>query len=144
METLQEILKKLLADVFAMYLKAHNYHWNVEGRNFSQFHEFFGNLYEELHGSVDPLAEEIRALDTYAPGSLSRFKELTEIEDELTIPNDVEMCRRLLADNEKVLTTLNVAFKLADSLDKQGLADFLAGRIDVHNKHAWMLKSIIK
>jgi starvation-inducible DNA-binding protein len=144
METLQEILKKLLADVFAMYLKAHNYHWNVEGRNFSQFHEFFGNLYEELHGSVDPIAEEIRALDTYAPGSLSRFKELTEIEDELTIPNDVEMCRRLLADNEKVLTTLNVAFKLADSLDKQGLADFLAGRIDVHNKHAWMLKSIIK
>lgn len=144
METLQEILKKLLADVFAMYLKTHNYHWNVEGRNFSQFHDFFGKLYEELHGSVDPLAEEIRTLETYVPGSFTRFMELTEIEDELTVPNDVEMCRRLLSDNEKVLTTLNVAFKLADNLDKQGLADFLAGRIDVHNKHAWMLKSIIK
>lgn len=144
METLQEILKKLLADVFTMYLKSHNYHWNVEGRNFPQFHDFFGKLYEELHGSIDPLAEEIRTLETYVPGSLSRFKELTEIEDELTVPNDVEMCRRLLSDNEKILTTLNVAFKLADNLDKQGLADFLAGRIDVHNKHAWMLKSIIK
>jgi len=144
METLQEIMKKVLADTFALYLKAHNYHWNVEGMNFPQYHEFFGNLYEELHGAVDPIAEEIRALDTYAPGSFTRFLELTEIEDELAVPAGVEMARRLMTDNERVLATLNVAFKLADTMDKQGLADFIAGRIDAHSKHQWMLRSITK
>jgi len=144
METLQEIMKKVLADTFALYLKAHNYHWNVEGSNFPQYHEFFGNLYEELHGAVDPIAEEIRSLDAYAPGSFTRFMELTEIEDEISVPAGVEMARRLMTDNERVIATLNVAFKLAEQLDKQGLADFIAGRIDIHNKHAWMLRSITK
>ena len=137
-------MKKVLADTFALYLKAHNYHWNVEGSNFPQYHEFFGNLYEELHGAVDPIAEEIRSLDTYAPGSFTRFMELSEIEDETSVPAGVEMARRLMTDNERVLATLNVAFKLADQFDKQGLADFLAGRIDIHNKHQWMLRSITK
>ena len=144
METLQDIMKKVLADTFALYLKAHNYHWNVEGSNFPQYHEFFGNLYEELHGAVDPIAEEIRSLDAYAPGSFTRFMEITEIEDEVTVPAGVEMARRLMTDNEKVIGTLNIAFKLAEQLDKQGLADFLAGRIDIHNKHQWMLRSITK
>ena len=144
METLIEIMKKVLADTFALYLKAHSYHWNVEGSNFPQYHEFFGNLYEELHGAVDPIAEEIRSLDAYAPGSFTRFMELTDIEDEVTVPAGVEMARRLMTDNERVLATLNMAFKLADTMDKQGLADFLAGRIDVHNKHGWMLRSITK
>jgi starvation-inducible DNA-binding protein len=144
METLQEMMKKVLADTFAMYLKAHNYHWNVEGIHFSQFHDFFGELYTELHDSVDPIAEQIRALDTYAPGSFTRFMELTDIEDETTIPMCQEMAQRLLADNEKVLATLNMSFKLAEEFDKQGLVDFIAGRIDVHNKHGWMLRSISK
>jgi starvation-inducible DNA-binding protein len=144
MDTLQEIMKKILADTFAMYLKAHNYHWNVEGSNFPQYHDFFGNLYQELHGAVDPIAEEIRALDAYVPGSLSRFLELTEIEDELSIPNGVEMARRLMVDNQKVIMTLDMAFKLADELDQQGLADFIAGRLDAHKKHGWMLRSITK
>jgi len=144
METLQEIMKKVLADTFALYLKAHQYHWSVEGSNFPQYHEFFGNLYEELHGAVDPIAEQIRALDTYAPGSMTRFMELTDIEDELAVPAGVEMARRLMTDNERVLATLNIAFKLADTMDKQGLADFIAGRIDIHSKHGWMLRSITK
>ena len=144
METLIEIMRKVLADTFAMYLKTHNYHWNVEGPNFPQYHEFFGNLYEELHGAVDPIAEEIRSLDAYAPGSFSRFLELTEIEDETNVPMAREMALKLLRDNDTVLNTLNVAFKLADQFDRQGLADFVAGRIDVHNKHAWMLRSITK
>ena len=144
METLIEIMRKVLADTFAMYLKAHNYHWNVEGPNFPQYHDFFGKLYEELHGAVDPIAEEIRSLDAYAPGSFSRFLELTEIEDETNVPMAREMALKLLRDNDTVLNTLNVAFKLADQFDRQGLADFVAGRIDVHNKHAWMLRSIIK
>jgi starvation-inducible DNA-binding protein len=144
METLIEIMRKVLADTFAMYLKAHNYHWNVEGPNFPQYHDFFGKLYEELHGAVDPIAEEIRSLDAYAPGSFSRFMELTEIEDETNVPMAREMALKLLRDNDTVLNTLNIAFKLADQFDRQGLADFVAGRIDVHNKHAWMLRSIIK
>ena len=144
METLQEVMKKVLADTFAMYLKTHNYHWNVEGPLFSQYHSFFGTLYEELHDAVDPIAEEIRAMDVYAPGSFTRFMELTDIEDETTIPDSREMVRRLSLDNDKVLQSLNVAFKLATNFDKQGLADFLAGRIDVHNKHAWMFRSLLK
>jgi len=144
METLQEMMKKVLADTFALYLKAHNYHWNVEGQNFPQYHEFFGNLYEELHDAVDPIAEQVRALDAYAPGSFTRFMELTDIEDEVNVPAGVEMARRLMTDNEKVIGTLNIAFKLAEQLEKQGLADFLAGRIDIHNKHQWMLRSITK
>lgn len=144
METLVEMMKKVLADTFAMYLKAHNYHWNVEGPNFPQYHEFFSNLYEELHGAVDPIAEQIRALGAYAPGSFTRFQDMTDIEDELNVPMGTEMANRLMLDNQIVLNTLNIAFKLADQLDKQGLADFLAGRIDVHSKHGWMLRSITK
>jgi starvation-inducible DNA-binding protein len=144
METLVEMMKKVLADTFAMYLKSHNYHWNVEGSNFPQYHEFFGNLYEELHGAVDPIAEQIRALDAYAPGSLSRFMELTEIQDELNVPLDTDMARKLLSDNQIVMNTLNMTFKLAEQFDQQGLMDFLAGRIDTHSKHAWMLRSISK
>lgn len=144
METLQEIMKKVLAETFVMYLKAHNFHWNVEGPNFQQYHAFFSDLYTELHGAVDPIAEEIRSMDTYAPGSLKRFGELSEIEDELNVPDSATMFRRLLEDNEKILKTLTVASKLAEKYEKYGLQDFLTGRIDVHNKHNWMLKAISK
>jgi starvation-inducible DNA-binding protein len=144
METLVEMMKKVLADTFAMYLKSHNYHWNVEGSNFPQYHDFFGNLYQELHGAVDPIAEHIRALDSYAPGSLSRFMELTDIQDEMSVPLGTDMARKLSADNQTVLNTLNMTFKLAEQFDQQGLMDFLAGRIDTHKKHAWMLRSIAK
>src|SRR6056300_11046 len=144
METLRELMKKVLADTFAMYLKAHNYHWNVEGANFPQYHDFFGNLYQELYAAIDVAAEQIRALDSYAPGSFSRFSELSDIEDELSVPTGTEMANRLQEDNEVVLATLNMAFKLAEEFDKQGLMDFLAGRIDAHSKHGWMLRSIAK
>lgn len=144
METLQELLKKALADTFAMYLKSHNYHWNVFGPNFSQFHDFFGALYLELHAAIDPMAEEIRTLDTFVPGSMTRFLQLTDIQCELSVPDALEMCRRLASDNEKVLSTLNVCFKLADKFEKQGLADFLTARIDAHEKHGWMLRSYTK
>jgi len=144
MDTLVEMMRKVLADTFAMYLKAHNYHWNVEGSNFPQYHEFFGNLYEELHDAVDPIAEEIRSLDAYAPGSFSRYQERSDIQDELNVPMGIEMANRLMLDNEIVLNSLNMAFKLAEQFDKQGLMDFLAGRIDVHHKHRWMLRSITK
>jgi len=144
METLQELMKKVLADTFAMYLKAHNYHWNVEGPNFVQYHDFLGKLYLELHGAIDPIAEEIRSMGVYSPGSMTRFLELTDIECELNVPMALEMMRKLEADNQIVLATLEMAFKLADNLEQQGLADFLTARIDVHKKHGWMLKALTR
>lgn len=144
METLIEIMRKALADAYAFQLKVNNYHWNVTGPNFPQYHEFLGKLYQEVFASTDNIAEQIRALDAYAPGSFTRFIELTDIEDEVNVPDSNEMINRLVLDNEKLLATLNIAFKLANEFDKQGLVNFLADRIDVHNKHAWMLRSIIK
>lgn len=143
METLIEIMRKALADAYAFQLKVNNYHWNVTGPNFPQYHEFLGKLYQEVFASTDNIAEQIRALGAYAPGSFTRFIELTDIEDEVNIPTSNEMISRLVSDNDKYLETLNMAFKLANQFDKQGLVNFLADRIDVHNKHAWMLRSII-
>jgi starvation-inducible DNA-binding protein len=144
MEILIEMMRKVLADAYAFQLKANNYHWNVEGSNFPQYHDFFGELYLEIFAAVDIIAEQIRALDAYAPGSFSRYLELTDIEDEVSIPSGVEMARRLLNDNTKLILTLTMAMKLAQEYGKEGLADFLAGRIDTHNKHGWMLRSITK
>lgn len=139
-----DALKVVLADSFAFFLKAQNYHWNVEGPNFPQLHSFFGELYGEVGGALDSIAEHIRVLDSYAPGSFSRFQELTSIEDELKIPPGNEMCRRLYEDNEKVLGSLRVAFEAAETEGAVGVSDFIQGRIDIHHKHAWMLRSIIK
>ena len=144
METLIEIMRRVLADAYAFQLKTNNYHWNVEGPNFAEYHKFLGDLYEEVFETTDAIAEQIRALDAYAPGSFSRFMELTDIQCETNVPEPIEMMRNLFVDNDKVLETLNVAFKLAENFDKQGLADYLAGRIDMHNKHRWMLRSITK
>ena len=144
METLVELMKKVLADSYAFTIKAQNYHWNVEGPNFPQYHDFFGKLYEEVYSSIDTTAEEIRALGSYAPGSFSRFQELSDIEDETGFPVPAEMFRKLLADNQVIIETLTTAFGLADNFNEQGLADYIAGRIDAHKKHDWMLKSINK
>lgn len=144
METLQEIMKKLLAENFALYLKAQNYHWNVEGSDFVQLHEFFGDFYSEVYGAVDQIGEEIRALDTYTPASFSRYMELSEIKDETNVPDAQTMIKRLLADNETILKTILMASKLAEKFDAYGLQNFLTERQDAHKKHAWMLKSISK
>lgn len=144
MDTLIEIMRKVLAESYAFQLKAHNYHWNVEGPNFPQYHDFLGELYTEVHTAVDFIAEQIRTLNAYAPGSFTRFKELSEIECEMNTPSASEMMMKLASDNQTLLSTLTMAMKLAENFDKPGLADFLAGRIDTHNKHAWMLRSITK
>ena len=86
MEQLILQLKRILATSFAMYLKSHNFHWNVEGPDFPEYHEFLGNLYEEVYGSVDEIAEKIRMLGAYAPGSFVRYSELSEIDDEVNVP----------------------------------------------------------
>lgn len=144
MNDLIEKMKVVLADSFAFYLKAHYFHWNVEGPNFREYHLLFGDLYEEVHGAIDLIAEQIRALDAYAPGSFSRFSQLSSIQDEIYFPPALKMAEQLYADNQTVLKTLNEAFKIAASQGKEGLADFLAGRIDTHSKHGWFLRATLK
>lgn len=137
-------LKIVLADTFCFYLKAHNFHWNVEGPNFPQYHEFFKTLYEETFDAIDSVAEHIRTLDAYAPGSLQRFKELSNIMDETTIPSGIVMCQKLLKDNDTLISDLMYAYTEAEKAKELGLSNFLQDRIDIHKKHGWMLRSISK
>lgn len=141
---LAQALKEALADTFSMYLKSHNFHWNVTGPDFAQYHAFLENLYNELWLAVDAIAEHIRAIDAYAPGSYKRFSELTKIDDELNIPTAMAMMQKLVSDNDVVVASLKKAYKEADSADMVGLANFLQDRIDIHAKHAWMLKAITR
>jgi starvation-inducible DNA-binding protein len=140
-EQLISQMKVILASSFSLYLKAHNYHWNVTGPNFAQYHEFFGTLYTEVWESLDTTAEEIRKLGSFAPGSLSRYLEITRIQDELNIPNAEVMFQRLAADNDTLLEQLYRARTTADEVNAAGTLDYLESRIGVHEKHSWMLKS---
>jgi starvation-inducible DNA-binding protein len=144
MSVVADKLKVVLADTFAMYLKTHNYHWNVEGADFPQYHSFFDGLYNELWSATDAIAEHIRALDEYSPGSFSRFSELTNIEDATTVPDARSMFSRLLADNEIVLNTLKEAYEAANDANEIGLSNFLQDRTDTHKKHGWMLRATSK
>ena len=144
MEQLILATKIAFANSFAFYLKASNYHWNVEGMFFQSLHELFGNIYEEVQGSIDEFAEKIRTLDSYAPGSFARLAELSQIEDETKIPPAKIMLERLLNDNDVVINSLNQMFELADSNGDQALADWAAARLDAHKKHGWMLRATLK
>lgn len=137
-------LKEVLADTFAMYLKAHNFHWNVTGPDFPQYHSFLEGLYNELWLATDAIAEHIRATDGYAPGSFTRFKELSSIQDELNIPSASVMMAKLLADNALVMATIKKAYDEAEAEGMIGLSNFLQDRMDIHAKHRWMLKSIVR
>jgi len=141
MEELHNALKIVLADTFTMYLKTHSFHWNVIGPNFPQYHDFFGDLYGELHGAVDPIAEQIRAVNSFAPSSLDRIKELTRIEESDTIPTAERMFQLLINDNNIILDALKQAYDLADKEGELGLANFLQDRMDIHKKHGWMLRA---
>lgn len=144
MDELNNLLRKVLADSFAFYLKAHNFHWNVEGPDFKQYHDLFGGLYEEVWGAVDAIAEHIRTLDVYAPGSLSKFSELTTIADNNDHVSASAMIRELLADNQTVIDSLVPAQRMAERFSKVGLSNFLQDRIDTHEKHGWMLRATSK
>lgn len=144
MNELVNQMKVVLASTFAFYLKAQNFHWNVEGPFFSVYHDLFGKIYEDAFGSVDEVAERIRTLDHYAPGSLGRFAQLSVVDDQINIPTARAMVQELQSDNVKLIAELNKAFDLANKADKQGLADYFAGRIDVHEKNGWMLRATAK
>lgn len=143
MDALQLALRKVLADTFGMYFKAHAYHWNVVGPDFSQYHDFFGKLYEELFGAVDTIAEHIRAIDGMAPNNLSMLNNDSSLSDTNPVAA-MDMFNDLLVTNNLVLVSLMRAYQLADDADELGLANFLQDRIDVHQKHGWMIKATLK
>lgn len=141
MEQLIKEMKVSLATVFSFYLKAHNFHWNVTGPDFMEYHDFFGTIYETVFASVDTYAEHIRALDTFAPGSYARFSELSLIKDETNVPSTAMMVNKLQKDNDLLLAQIYKAADLAESMKERGLLNFLEGQIDYHEKLNWMLKS---
>ena len=138
-------LKILLATQYAFVVKAQFFHWNVEGPDFGQLHEQFGDIYTEVYeNSIDQTAEFIRILDDYTPGSFERFGELSQIRGQLKVPRASLMIVELLADCQTLIDLLNTTFRSAEQENQQGIMDFLAGRIDAMGKHRWMLKSYTK
>ena len=144
MSDLGNSMKVVLADTFGMFLKTWNFHWNIEGPNFSEYHKLFGDIYEELFGAVDAVAEQIRSLDEYSPGSYARFKELTTVEDEVKIPTATVMIEKLLATNDQVIDSLNKAMEQAKIANIEGIVNFLGGRLELHGKHGWFLRATSK
>lgn len=145
MEELAIQMKKVLADSFSLYLKAHYYHWNVTGPLFPMYHDFFGDFYEEVFESVDSTAEQIRSIGAFAPGSYKRFMELSSIMGEEQVNLDpLVMVQTLYEDNNTVIESLKEANRLAEETGSVGLANYLQDRIDKHFKHKWMLSAQLK
>lgn len=137
-------LKVLLASNFSLYIKASQFHWNVEGPNFPQYHDFLGDFYAEVYAPIDRIAEYIRALNVYAPGSLAQFSQLSIIADQEAVLTAAAMMAELASNNLVLLNYLKEMFNTAVEENEQGIANFIAERIDAHEKHAWMLRSIMK
>jgi starvation-inducible DNA-binding protein len=144
MDELLQSSKIAFASTYSFYLKAHGFHWNVEGKDFLEYHELFGKIYEEVYGSIDDFAEKIRSLGTYVPANYSRFSMLTQIEDETQILSKDEMVFELLSDNEKIIKILKAVYDRAEAAGEHGFSNFLAERMDAHKKHGWMLRASSK
>lgn len=144
MSVLGDKLKVVLADSFTFMLKSWYFHWNVEGPDFPQYHAFLGDLYLEVQGAVDPIAEHIRTLNEYAPGSYKRYQELSTIETIETIPDARSMLSTLLADNEKIIKSISDALTVNFSGEQRGIENFLQDRLDIHQKHGWQLRALTK
>jgi starvation-inducible DNA-binding protein len=141
---LKDTLKQILASSYIFQLKARNFHWNVEGSNFNEYHRFFDKLATEVYDSIDRAAEFIRVLDDYAPGSITRFAELSIITDQVKIPRAELMIFELYEDNNKMIALLKEAFEVANAAGEQGIANYIAERQDAHGKHGWKLRSSLK
>jgi starvation-inducible DNA-binding protein len=137
-------LSKLLADTYTLYLTTHNFHWNVTGPMFNTLHLMFMTQYTELWNAVDPIAERIRSLGHAAPGSYGQFGSLTSIKDApATPPAALDMVRILVAGHEAVARTAREVFPLADEARDEPTADLLTQRLTIHEKTAWMLRSLL-
>ena len=145
MEQLIQQLKVILGTNFALYLKSHNYHWNIEGPNFPQYHDFLNTFYTEVFAQIDPIAEHIRYLDSYAPGSMERFLELANIEEAVDIiPSAMDMMTQLKSDNDRYIIHLRAGVAAAEQANEPAVGNFLQDLLGAHQKKAWMLRSIIK
>ena len=136
-------LSRLLADTYTLYLKTHNFHWNVTGPMFNTLHLMFEQQYTELAAAVDEIAERIRALGVIAPGSYAQFAELTSIREETGSPSAEEMIAQLVKDQETVVRTARSVFPAAEAASDEPSADLLTQRMQIHEKTAWMLRSMI-
>jgi starvation-inducible DNA-binding protein len=136
-------LSKLLADSYLLYLKTQNYHWNVTGKMFQPLHTLFEEQYRDLAEAVDVIAERIRALGEFAPGSFSSFVKLTSIKEENNIPTAEEMIHSLVQGNEAVIASAREIIHLTEQCEDDVTADLMVGRMQVHEKNAWMLRSMI-
>ena len=135
----------VLADSFKFYLQAHNYHWNVEGMFFQPLHVLFSDIYNEVWPQLDRIAEHIRAMDSYAPGTMTMFNELSSIRDEnFNLLNGKEMCSRLLDSNAVVLNSVKDCLDAAVKEGNEALANLMSERQEAHQKHAWQLRATIK
>ncbi len=141
---LSDTLKQFLASTFAYYLKAHYFHWNVEGPDFVQLHELFSNIYEDAFGAIDPTAEYIRTEEEYAPGSFERFQELSLIQGQTKVPRARLMIEELLADTQTMKDLSKNLFDQATEVGREDVANFAAERQSAHGKYAWQLKSMLK
>jgi len=144
MEELINLIKVLLADNITLKLKAHGYHWNVEGIEFSQYHELFGDIYADYEQATDSYAEFLRKLDTYAPFKLSRFIELNEIGEPEITSDPIMMSKDLLMANDMVLAKLVGAVETATANRQHALANFFADRMDMHQRWHWQLSASVK
>jgi starvation-inducible DNA-binding protein len=136
-------LSRLLADTYTLYVKTHNFHWNVTGLLFNTLHQMFEEQYTELATAVDEIAERIRALGSPAPGSYAQFSSLTSIQEETGVPSAEEMIRQLAKDQEIVARTAREVFPVADAANDEPTADLLTQRMQIHEKTAWMLRSML-
>lgn len=144
MNELIQTLRTLLATNFTLYLKAQMFHWNVEGADFPQYHDFFGDVYTDLYEQNDPLAEYIRIQGAYAPGSLSVYSQISQIQDEEGFPSAMKMMEQLTVDNQVMIGLFQRLFDVAEEFKEHGLSDYAAQRLDAHKKLAWKLRSILK
>lgn len=140
---LADNLKTLLGSTFVIYTKTHGFHWNIEGSDFPQYHEFLKNMYEEIYESIDTIAEYIRTLGSYSPGSLARMLELSIIEEQYKIPRAELMLAELLDDVDKMTALVTDIFDVATKERAQGIANYLAELQDLYTKKAWMLRATL-
>lgn len=144
MEELIKAMKIAFASEHSYQLKAQAFHWNVEGHNFPQFHALFQTIYTEVYDNLDAFAENIRKLDAYALGSYTAFLRYSAVQEQNEVTDAQSMLQELLADSEKITKFLKIVFDLSERAGEHGLSDFVAGRMDAHRKHAWMLRSTLK
>ena len=142
--TIAKGLSRLLADTYVLYLKTHNFHWNVEGPMFQTLHQMFMEQYTEQWNAIDPIAERIRALGHYAPGTYRQYMKLASVKESEGVPKAERMVRELIEGQEAVARTARSVLPLADGANDQPTLDLLTQRLDIHEKNAWMLRSLLK